>query len=88
MNCTQDDALAQLRTRHPQWGWCASKRGVVQGELTDEAICAIHPVSAGGWCATVTVWTGADWADHEGQAADVVKAFEAARRAAGLEVTR
>jgi hypothetical protein len=82
-------ALAQLRDKHPQWGWCVSGRSVIQGELRDdEVICAVYQVTAGGWHATVTVWREADWEDGEGAAADVVRAFECARRAARVEVVR
>lgn len=85
-------ALLQLRERHPQWGWCVNGRAVIQGELRDdEVICAIYQVSAkggGGWHATVTTWRDADWEDGEGAGGDVVKAFESARRAARVEVTK
>lgn len=81
-------ALAQLRDKHPQWGWAVNGRAVIQGELQDEVICAIYQVAAGGWHATVTVWREADWEDGEAAAADVVRAFEDARKAARVEVVR
>lgn len=40
MSCTQD-ALAQLRTRHPQWGWYAPKPGMIAGALEDERAVAL-----------------------------------------------
>ncbi len=85
-------ALGQLRDKHPQWGWCVNGRSVIQGELRDdEVICAVYQVSSaggGGWHATVTVWREADWEDGEAAAADVVRAFEGARKAARVEVVR
>lgn len=83
------DALAQLRRYHPQWGWGVNKNGVFCGEREGVAICSVHQVrGGGGWHATVTVWREADWEDGEAAAADVVRAFEGARKAARVEVVR
>lgn len=86
MSCIKT-ALERLRAAHPQWGWIANER-MTLGELeTVSATVAVTPTHA-GWLATITVWTGDDWQDHTGEGVDVVRAFEAARRAAGLEVVR
>lgn len=91
MSCTQD-ALAQLRTRHPQWGWCVPKAGMIAGALEDGrgvtvGIAAVYAAGS-GWGVYLTKWDGDDWTSEDGFDADVVEAFEAARKAAGLEVTR
>jgi hypothetical protein len=81
-------ALLQLRERHPQWGWAVNKNGVICGEREGVATCSVHQVSGGGWLATVTVWPLEDAEDGESVSQGVVRAFEEARRAAGVEVVR
>ena len=82
-------ALAQLRDKHPQWGWAVNKNGVICGEREGVATCSVHQVSGGGgWLATVTVWPLEDAEDGESVSQGVVRAFEEARRAAGVEVVK
>lgn len=86
-----DKALAQLRAAHPQWGWYIPKPDMIAGVLKDEAVTrGIAAVYASGemWLVDVTRWDGKDWDSSEGCAADVVKAFEAARKGAWLEGQR
>jgi hypothetical protein len=81
-------ALAQLRRAHPQWGWGVNPQGVICGEREGVATCSICQGEGGGWQARVTVWPLADEEDGEGVDQGVVRAFEAARKAARLEVVR
>lgn len=87
-------ALGQLRRYHPQWGWGVNKQGVICGEREGVAICSVYQLREDaqgvslGWIATVTVWPLEACEDGEGAAADVVKAFEDARRAARVEVVK
>lgn len=84
-------ALERLRAAHPQWGWYVPKPGMIAGALEEggvtRGIAAVYAAGC-GWAVSVTRWDGDDWDSEDGFDADVVKAFEAARRAAGLEVTR
>lgn len=81
-------ALAQLRRAHPQWGWAVNPQGLIHGEREGAAICSIYQVAGGGWMATVTTWPYGDEQDGEEVDQGVVRAFEAARKAARLEVVR
>lgn len=89
MSCIKT-ALERLRAAHPQWGWYVPKSGMIAGALEEgdltRGIASVYAV-AGGWLVTATRWTGEDWVDGGDEVRDdVVRAFEAARRAAGLEV--
>lgn len=72
-------ALVQLRTAHPQWGWALTERGVIVGELREQQRSAIYATRGGGWYAAVSLGGDKD-GEHVGQ--DIIKAFEAARKAA------
>jgi hypothetical protein len=63
-------------------------QGVICGEREGVATCSVCQGEGGGWQARVTVWPLADEEDGEGVGQDVVRAFEAARKAARLEVVR
>lgn len=81
-------ALYQLRRAHPQWGWVVNPQGLIHGEREGVAICSIYQVAGGGWMATVTTWPLGDEMDGEEVGEGAVRAFELARKAAGVEVVR
>jgi hypothetical protein len=72
-------ALAQLRDKHPQWGWAINERSVLVGELRATQRSAIYATRGGGWYAAVSLGGDKD-GEHVGR--DIVQAFEAARKAA------
>ena len=81
-------AHAALCLAHPQWGWAVNPQGLIHGEREGVAICSIYQVAGGGWLATVTTWPLGDEQGGEEVDQGVVRAFEAARKAARLEVAR